>query len=65
MLVRPGSVDDPPAMALVFRPAVLTNEGDRDLLAEHPIRTEYDPPAADDVVLVAEVMCRLRNRESP
>ncbi len=59
MLVRPGSVDDLPAMAAVFRRAVLTNEGDRDLLAEHPGLTDHDPPAAEDVVLVAEVTGRL------
>jgi GNAT superfamily N-acetyltransferase len=59
MLVRLGSVDDVPAMAAVFRRAVLTNEGDRDLLSEHPELTKCDPPSADDVVLVAEVTGRL------
>ncbi len=59
MLVRPGSLDDVPAMAWVFRRAVLTNEGDRDLLSEHPELTVLEPPAEDDVVLVAEVTGRL------
>ena len=46
-------------MAVVFRRAVLTNEGDRDLLSEHPELTVLEPPAEDDVVLVAEVTGRL------
>lgn len=59
MLVRPGSRGDLPGMAAVFRRAVLTNEGDRDLLFEHPELTVFEPPAEDDVVLVAEVTARL------
>ncbi len=59
MLVRPGSVDDLPGLAAVFRRAVLTNEGDRGLLSKHPELTDHDPPAADDVVFVAEVTGRL------
>jgi len=46
-------------MAAVFRRAVLSNEGDRDLLFEHPELTVLEPPAEDDVVLVAEVTARL------
>lgn len=46
-------------MAAVFRRAVLTNEGDRDLLSEHPELTDLEPPAEGDVVLVAEVTGRL------
>ena len=46
-------------MAAVFRRAVLTNEGDRDLLSEHPELTVLEPPLEDDVVLVAEVTGRL------
>ena len=59
MLVRPSCLDDLPAMAAVFRRAVLTNEGDRDLLSEHPELKDIEPPAEDDVVLVAEVTGRL------
>jgi ribosomal protein S18 acetylase RimI-like enzyme len=59
MLLRPGSLDDLPAMAWVFRRAVLTNERDRELLFEHPELTVLEPPAKDDVVLVAEVRDRL------
>lgn len=59
MLVRPGSLDDLPGMAAVFHRAVLTNEGDRDLLFDHPELTVLEPPAEDDVVLVAEVTARL------
>ena len=59
MLVRPGSLDDLHAMAAVYRRAVLTNEGDRDLLFEHPELTVLEPPAEDDVVLVAEVTAHL------
>ena len=59
MLVRAGSLDDLPAMAAVFRRAVLTNEGDLDLLSEHPELTVLKPPPEDDVVLVAEVSGRL------
>jgi GNAT superfamily N-acetyltransferase len=59
MLVRPGSLDDLPGMAAVFRRAVLTNEGDRNLLFEHPELMVLEPPAGDDVVLVAEVTARL------
>ena len=55
MLVRPGSLDDLPGMAAVFRRAVLTNEGDRNLLLEHPELTVLQPPAENDVELVAEV----------
>ena len=59
MLVRPGSLDDLPAMAAVFRRAALTNEGDRDLLSEHPELTVLEPPAEDDAVLVAEITGRV------
>ena len=59
MLLRPGSLDDLPAMAAVFRSAALSNEGDRDLLSEHPELTVLEPPAEDDLVLVAEVTSRL------
>jgi ribosomal protein S18 acetylase RimI-like enzyme len=59
MLLRPGSLDDLPAMAWVFRRAVLTNERDRELLFEHPELTVLEPPAKDDVVLVAGVRDRL------
>lgn len=46
-------------MVAVFRRAVLTNEGDLDLLSQHPELTVLEPPAGDDVVLVAEVSGRL------
>jgi ribosomal protein S18 acetylase RimI-like enzyme len=46
-------------MASVFRRAVLTNEGDRNLLAQHPELTELAPPAEDEHVLVADVAGRL------
>jgi putative acetyltransferase len=46
-------------MAAVFRRAVLSNEGDRDLLSEHPELTDLEPPADEDVVLLAEVTGRL------
>jgi GNAT superfamily N-acetyltransferase len=59
MLVRPGSLDDLPAMAAVFRRAALTNEGDRDLLFEHPELTVLKPPAEDDAVLIAEITGRV------
>lgn len=59
MLVRHGSLDDLPAMAAVFCRAVLTNEGDRDLLFAHPELTDLEPPADEDVVMVAEVTGRL------
>ncbi|MCA1702390.1 MAG: GNAT family N-acetyltransferase [Actinobacteria bacterium] len=55
MLVRAGSRDDLPAMATVFRRAALTNEGDRDLLSEHPEFTELVPPAEEDLVFVADL----------
>jgi predicted N-acetyltransferase YhbS len=53
-----------PAPLTIFLPwrglrAVLTNEGDRELLSEHPELTVFEPPAEDDVVLVAEVTARL------
>jgi GNAT superfamily N-acetyltransferase len=59
MTVRPGSPDDLPGMAAVFRRAVLTNEGDRNLLFEHPELMVLEPPDEDDVVLVAEMTARL------
>lgn len=59
MFVRPGSLDDLPAMAAVFRRAALTNEGDRDLLFEHPELTVLEPPAEDDAVLIAEMAGRV------
>jgi ribosomal protein S18 acetylase RimI-like enzyme len=59
MIVRSGSLDDLPAMAAVFRRAVLTNAGDSELLSEHPELTVLEPPTDDDVVLVAEVSGRL------
>ena len=46
-------------MAEVFRRAALTNEGDRDLLSEHPELTVLEPPAEDDAVLIAETTGRV------
>lgn len=59
MFVRPGSLDDLPAMAAVFRRAAPANEGDRDLLYEHPELTVLEPPAEDDGVLIAEMTGRV------